>query len=368
MNVGILGAGQLGKMLALAGIPLGMRFRFYDTAGAAPAGQIAPLTVGAFDDFDALARWADGLDVITYEFENVPVAAAQRLGAIAPVFPPPAALARSQDRVIEKQFFRDQGVPVPDFAPVNSAAECLKALETIGLPAVLKTRRLGYDGKGQAVLRSEADVEAAWRTIGGKAAELIAEQFVRFERELSVIAVRGRDGSEAVYPLAQNEHGGGILRVSRSPAPGVSPAVQEQAGRHARSVLAALDYVGVLAIEFFEVGGRLLANEMAPRVHNSGHWSIEGSRTSQFENHVRAIAGMALGSTAPNGHAGMVNIIGGDPDPAAVVRFGAHLHMYGKAPRPGRKLGHATLVSKDPEDLETRLQDLRRLLDTTNRY
>ena len=364
MNVGILGAGQLGRMLALAGYPLGLNFRFYDAAAGAPAGQLSPLTVGSFDDKAALSRWAAGLDVITYEFENVPTAAAQHLSTIAPVYPPPTALFKSQDRIVEKTFFREQGLPTPEFAAVNSAAECREAIKKIGYPAVLKTRIMGYDGKGQQVLRNDGDIEPAFATMKG--GHLIVEQFVPFTRELSIIAARGRDGAVAIYPLAQNEHGGGILRVSQSPARDVPKATQDQAERHARAVLSALSYVGVLAIEFFDVGGRLLANEMAPRVHNSGHWSIEGSWTSQFENQLRAILGWPLGSTEPAGYSGMVNIIGGLPAEKQVLELGAHLHLYGKEPRPGRKLGHATVVEDDAAVAASRLASLCAVIERTN--
>jgi 5-(carboxyamino)imidazole ribonucleotide synthase len=366
VNVGILGAGQLGRMLALAGFQSGLSFRFYDSARDAPAGQIAPLTVGAFDDLEGLKRWAEGLDVITYEFENVPTTAASHLSAIAPVYPPPAALEKSQDRLVEKTFFRSLGIPTPDFAPVNTPAECSAALAEIGLPAVLKTRRMGYDGKGQVILDAQSNIESACDAIGRRGGQLILEQFVRFDRELSVIAARGMDGSVVLYPLVENEHGGGILRISRSPAPDVSQRVWEQAERHARAVLSSLGYVGVLAIEFFLVGDTLLANEMAPRVHNSGHWSIEGARTSQFENHIRAILGWPLGSTESTGNSGMVNIIGGEPEVRSVLALGAHLHMYGKHPRPGRKLGHATIVDRESGVLECRLQELRAVIERSN--
>ena len=351
MTIGILGGGQLGRMLALAGHPLGLRFRVLDTYADAPAGAMAELVVGdSFDDREALARFAAGLTLVTYEFENVPVAAAEFLAAQVPVLPPPQALAASQDRVTEKTFFNELGVPTPGFQAVDSREALESALHELGTPAVLKTRRLGYDGKGQRILRSVADVQPAWEALHGQT--LILESFVPFDREVSLLSVRGRDGSTAFYPLIENYHHEGILRRSIAPAPSTSPALQAQAEEYGRQVLEALDYVGVLAIEFFQQGGRLLANEMAPRVHNSGHWTIEGAETSQFENHLRAVLGLPLGATAPRGHAVMLNLIGKIPDLAAVLASpSAHLHLYAKEPRPGRKLGHITLRGDDEDEV-----------------
>lgn len=357
MIVGVLGGGQLGRMLALAGHPLGLRFRFLDRSPEATAGQVAELHVGEYDDPAVLARFAAGLTVATWEFENVPVTAARRLADLVPVYPPPEALEVAQDRLAEKAFFRTLGIPVAPFAPVDGRADLEAAVARLGYPAVLKTRRLGYDGKGQAVLRAPGDLEPAWRRLGGT--PLVLERFVPFERELSVLAVRGRDGATACYPLVENRHRDGILRLSRAPAPGLTPALREEAEGHVRRVLQALDYVGVLAIELFQAGDRLLANEMAPRVHNSGHWTIEGAETSQFESHLRAVLGLPLGSTAARGHSAMVNLIGELPDPRAVLAIeGAHLHLYGKAPAPGRKLGHVTLRADQAERLDEPLARL----------
>ena len=354
MTLGVVGGGQLGRMLALAGVPLGLRFRFLDPAPDAPAGAAGELIVGAYDDPAALERFAAGLEAITYEFENVPVEAARRLAGTLPVFPPPGALAVSQDRLAEKAFFERLGVRVPAFLPVDDRGSLERSLAELGYPAVLKTRRLGYDGKGQAVLRSPADRDSAWTRLGG--VPLILEAFVPFDRELSVLAVRARDGTVAVYPLIENHQVAGILRWSRAPAPGVGSTLQATAESYVRRVLEALDYVGVLAIECFESGGRLLANEMAPRVHNSGHWTIEGAETSQFENHLRAGLGLPLGSIRPRGWSAMVNLIGNLPAPAGVLAVeGAHLHLYDKAPRAGRKLGHVTLRADDRDLLEARL-------------
>ncbi len=363
-TIGILGGGQLGRMLALAGYPLGLRFRFFEPAEHAPAGQLAEHARGEYADLAALDRFADNLALVSYEFENVPLAAARHLAERVLVFPPPQALAAAQDRLAEKRFFQQLGAATPPFAPVDTRADLDAALARIGLPAVLKTRRFGYDGKGQALLRDRAGVEAAWAELGGQ--PLILEGFVAFERELSLLAARGRDGRVACYPLVENLHRDGILRRSIAPAPGLARALQSQAEQLAASALAALDYVGLLAIELFEAGGQLLVNEMAPRVHNSGHWTIEGAETSQFEQHLRAALGLPLGATAVRGQAAMLNLIGELPDPAAVLAIpGAHLHLYGKAPRPGRKVGHITLRADSPVALAELLARAELLLDRT---
>ena len=360
MIVGILGAGQLGRMLALAGYPLGLRFRFLDPAPGAPAGQLAEQIVADYDDQQAIEDFARGLDVITYEFENVPVAAARALAGGVPVYPPPEALEVAQDRVVEKSFFRSLDIPTPAFAAVESRDTLANAVAEIGLPAVLKTRRFGYDGKGQFVLREPADVERGWKALGG--VPLILEGFVPFTRELSILAVRSIGGETAFYPLVQNQHRNGILHISRAPAPDLSAPLQAQAEAYATRMLQRLSYVGVLAVELFQVGDQLLANECAPRVHNSGHWTIEGAETSQFANHLLAITGLPLGSPAPLGHAAMLNLIGTLPEPAKVLSVpGAHLHLYGKTSRPGRKLGHVTLRG-DPEIVEERLTQLREIV------
>ena len=335
-------------MLALVGYPLGMRFRFLDPAPDSPAGHLAEHIAARYDDRAALERFAAGLDVVTYEFENVPGEAARYLSARLPVYPPPGALTVSQDRLTEKTFFREHGIPTPDFAAVSTLDDLRAGLERVGLPAVLKTRRFGYDGKGQAVLRSPGEADAAWGALGAGERPLILEAFVAFRRELSVLAVRGRGGETAFYPLVENHHREGILRLSVAPAPGLTPELQRLAEGYAGRALDALGYAGVLAIELFEVDGGLMANEMAPRVHNSGHWTTEGAETSQFENHLRAVAGLPLGSPAPRGYSAMVNIIGTLPDPAAVLAVdGTHLHLYGKEPRAGRKLGHVTVRGDD---------------------
>ena len=306
--------------------------------GAAP---LASHVVAAYDDLDALARFADGMDVVTYEFENVPMASAAHLAARVPVYPPPAALEKSQDRLVEKTFLQSLGIPTAPFAPVSFRDEYDEVIARFGLPAIMKTRHFGYDGKGQCVIRTAEIVEAASMMLKGR--ELILEGFVAFERELSILAVRGLTGDIRFYPLVENQHQDGILRISKAPAPDLSPAMQQQAESYARLVLESLEYVGVLAIEFFQVSDRLIANEMAPRVHNSGHWTIEGAQTSQFENHLRAICGLPLGATEAVGTSAMQNLIGELPDTTTILALpDAHLHLYGKAPRPGRKLGHVT--------------------------
>lgn len=352
-HIGILGAGQLGRMLALAGYPLGLRFRFLDPAPDSPAGHLAEHLVADYGDSSAIARFLDGLDAVTYEFENVPVEVVRAIAQTTPVFPPPLALEKGQDRLTEKSFFRSLGIPTPDFE--NGSAEAGR------FPAVLKTRRLGYDGKGQFVVHNTGDLARARAALDGQ--DTILEEFVDFDRELSILGARGRDGGMKFYPLVENHHREGILRMSLAPAPGLTPQLQAGAESYARLVMEALDYVGVLAIELFQVGDRLLVNEMAPRVHNSGHWTIEGAVASQFENHVRAVAGMPLGDTAPRGMCAMLNLIGTAPDSEAVLAIpGAHLHLYGKEPRLGRKLGHITLVEQDRQVLTEKLGMLQELI------
>jgi 5-(carboxyamino)imidazole ribonucleotide synthase len=360
MRLGILGGGQLGRMMALAAYPLGVHCRLLDPKDPTSAGAVAELMAERYDDPDALDRFVTGLDAVTYEFENVDAAAVDHLEARVPVRPGRAALQVSQDRLTEKSFFRDHGIDTAPFAAADTVEELRAGLREIGAPALLKTRRFGYDGKGQALIRDPDDVDAAWDQVGG--VPLILEGFVEFDRELSILGVRGVDGEMAFYPLVENHHEEGILRSSRAPAPDVGPELQERAEAISARVLEDLDYVGVLAIELFQVGDRLLANEMAPRVHNSGHWSIEGAETSQFENHVRAVLGLPLGPTAVRGHAAMVNLIGALPATPAVLRSAhAHLHLYDKQPRPGRKVGHITVRHDDPDEVDRAVAELRTL-------
>jgi 5-(carboxyamino)imidazole ribonucleotide synthase len=361
-RVAVLGGGQLGWMLGLAGIPLGCSFAFLDPVDVAPAAAVGALFVGALDDVEAARRVAAGADVITYEWEGVPAATARALESIAPVYPPPRALDVAQDRVVEKDALRGLGIATAPYRAVDTVVDLHAAIDAIGLPAVLKTRRGGYDGKGQAVLREAADVEVAWRELG--TVPCILEGFVAFDRELSILAARARDGKIACWPAVENHHRDGILRLTRAPAPDLDDGLQTRAEAAIRPLLDDLDYVGVCCVELFDVAGDLLANEIAPRVHNSGHWTIEGAETSQFENHVRAITGAPLGSTAARGRSAMVNCIGALPDRDAILRTpGAHLHDYGKATRAGRKVGHVTVTAPDDERLEARLARVRELCD-----
>lgn len=283
---------------------------------------------------------------------------ARELARSLPVYPPPRALEVAQDRLAEKRFFRSLGIPTAEFEPVDSLEDLEAAVARVGLPAVLKTRRMGYDGKGQRVVATLSEAREAWQALG--CTGLLLEGWVPFHRELSVLAVRSEAGEAVCYPVVENHHESGILRLSLAPAPGLDPLLAERAHAYARRALEALDYVGVLCLELFEVDGKLAANELAPRVHNSGHWTIEGAATSQFANHVRAVAGLPLGCTAPRGCCAMVNLIGERPDPAAVLRVpGTSYHWYGKAVRPGRKVGHVTVCADRPEELEQRLDALR---------
>ena len=357
MTIGILGGGQLGYMLALAGYPLGLHFRFLDPSPQAPVGRVAPRITAEYTDREALEKFIAGLACVTYEFENVPVETARKLNERVPVYPPPQALEAAQDRLNEKTLFQRLGIATTEFAEVDSPKNLDAAVERIGLPAILKTRRMGYDGKGQWVLRTPEAVASLRKDF--PKSKLILEKFVPFERELSILAVRSRNGEEVFYPLVENHHREGILRLSLAPAPHLDPKIESTAIEAARRVMATLDYVGVLAIELFECSGQLLANEMAPRVHNSGHWTIEGAVTSQFENHLRAISGFPLGSTAAQGHSAMINLIGEVPDSGELLAVqDAHLHLYGKALRPGRKVGHVTVRAATSQQLAARLAAL----------
>jgi len=355
-NIGILGAGQLGRMLALAGYPLGHRFRLLDPASDSPVSLLADHLAFDYADIPALEKFAKGLDVVTYEFENVPVETVRHLEKFVPVYPPPMALEKAQDRFIEKSFFCELGIPTPKFT-INGLSHGLTEKTGLSFPVVLKTRRMGYDGKGQTIINSATELK------NQNLSEMILEEFVSFDRELSIIGVRNKSGETRFYPLAENHHRDGILRLSLVTG-NVSADLQQQAEEYATKVMSALDYVGVLTIEFFEKDGRLLANEMAPRVHNSGHWTIEGAVTSQFENQIRAVVDAPLGSTSPLGACAMVNLVENIPDVEFILKIdGAHLHLYDKAPRPKRKLGHITLVEKDVETLYKKLDLIRTVYD-----
>ena len=362
--LGILGGGQLARMLAIAGAPLGVQTLVVDGAADACAGQVAPLVVADWHDQAALAEFARKVDVVTFDFENVPADTAHWLAERVPVFPNPKALATAQDRLAEKTLFRECGLATPEFVPVDTRAELDRALAVTGAPAILKTRRLGYDGKGQFRLRSRDDADAAWAALGAQAQAhgLILEAFVPFERELSVLAVRGRDGEFRTWPLTRNWHTNGVLSLSLAPAPDID-ALQPRAAAFACTLAERLDYVGVFALELFVKDGELLGNEMAPRVHNSGLWTIEGAHTSQFENHVRAVLGLPLGDTGARGASLMFNWIGELPDPAPVLRtVDGHWHDYVKQVRPGRKVGHATVCAPDATTLVERAEALAQVI------
>jgi 5-(carboxyamino)imidazole ribonucleotide synthase len=355
-RVGIVGAGQLGRMLALAGYPLGIECRVLDRNADAPAAQIADVVLGDLDDIDALGKLAASVDVLTLEIENVDVAALESVRHRVAVYPPPRAVAAAQDRLSEKTLFRSLRIPTAEFVAIDSDADLATAAQKLGWPVVLKTRRMGYDGRGQRIVESAAGLDAAWTELGRVPS--IAEAWVRFEREVSLIAVQGAEGQRAYYPLAENVHRDGILQTSI--APYADAALQERAEQWLGAIMGELDYRGVLTVEFFHTKNGLVANEMAPRVHNSGHWTIEGAETSQFENHLRAVLGWPLGSTRARGHAAMLNLIGSLPRTAVVLALpGAHFHDYGKDPRPGRKVGHCTLVDPERGRLEERFRALR---------
>jgi len=367
--VGILGGGQLGRMLGLAGIPLGFDFLFLDPAADACARATGDLLRAPFDDVDAVRKLARGVDLATFDFENVPAPSARALEDICPLYPGSNALAASQDRLVEKELLVQLGASVPPYHAVSRRTDLLEGLDAIGYPAVLKTRRFGYDGKGQAVLRDPEDLERAWQTLGDS--RLILEAFVPFEAECSLIGVRARNGAARFWPLTRNVHHGGILALSR---PGTLGAgLQLVAEDIMNRLMEHLDYTGVLTMEFFVREGGLLFNEFAPRVHNSGHWTIDGSTCSQFENHLRAISGLPLGETGMISPSLMFNWIGKMPPLDRALGIpGLHWHDYGKQPRPDRKIGHATLTAATAAELGERAQrlaalaggDFPRLLET----
>ena len=359
MIVGILGAGQLARMIALAGYPLGVDFIFLDPSADACANKLGEHLLGDYNDPRLLAQLAERADVVTYEFENVPADVAEFLASHTQVHPSPKALAVAQDRLIEKSFFHDLDIPTPAYAAVDSFASLEQAMSQIGWPAILKSRTLGYDGKGQSLLKSAYDLKSAWALLDG--APAIVEAFVPFNREVSIIAARNVSGAIVFYPLSENLHRGGILRVSECCD---NDPMQQQAEAYISRLMKELDYVGVLALELFEINGKLIANEFAPRVHNSGHWTIEGAETSQFENHLRAILDLPLGATRPIGKAAMVNFIGGLPVTEELLAIPqAHLHLYDKAPRKGRKVAHTTVRAETTEELAALIKQLTMLAD-----
>lgn len=358
MKIGVIGGGQLGRMLALAGTPLGLEFAFLDPAPDACAQALGKHILADYNDQTALRQLANEVDVVTFEFESVPADTVAFLAQFVPVYPNAEALRIARDRWFEKSMFRELGIPTPEFADIQSQTDLDDAVARIGLPAVMKTRTLGYDGKGQKVLRAPDDVAGAFAELGS--VPCILEGFVPFSGEVSLIAVRARDGETRFYPLVHNTHENGILKLSVA---STAHPLQAQAEAYVGKVLDQLDYVGVMAFEFFEVDGGLKANEIAPRVHNSGHWTIEGSECSQFENHLRAIAGLPLGSTATLGEAAMLNFIGEVPDASQVTAIAqCHLHHYGKAFKAGRKVGHATLRCENMATLKARIAEVEALI------
>lgn len=352
-TIGILGGGQLGRMLATAAARLGLRCRVFSPDPDSPAFDVVmDATCAEYADVEALELFAADVDVITYEFENVPAASAMILAARRPVLPNRKILETTQDRLAEKDFVRQLGIGTADYADVSSVASLRAAIATIGLPAVLKTRRFGYDGKGQSIIREGDDPEQIWEDLATRSA--ILEAFIPFEREISVIAARSAGGQVECFDVTENEHADHILKTSRAPA-AISDALAAQARGIAEKIATALNYVGVLAVELFVVAGdggpKLLVNEIAPRVHNSGHWTLDGASISQFEQHIRAIAGWPLGKPVRHGAVTMTNLIGDEINdyPRWLTVPGATVHLYGKgAPRPGRKMGHVTQVAPVP--------------------
>ncbi len=359
MKIGIVGGGQLARMMVLAGYSLGHEFLILDPNERASAGQVAPLILGNFGDPERLSALAERVDVVTFDLENVPAEVLRQVTAQR-LYPPVDALETCQDRLNEKTLFDKLGIGVAGYRAVNELDELFTAVNELGLPLVLKTRRLGYDGRGQRVLRESADIEPAWQALRG--VPLLAEQFVPFDAEVSIIGVRSDQGEIRTYPLTLNEHRQGILRTSVAPAP-VDTALEAVACEQLERVMTHFDYVGVLTIEYFVKDGRLLANEMAPRVHNSGHWTIEGAVTSQFENHLRAVAGLPLGSVSVRRPSAMINFIGTMPAPQEILGIsGAHLHDYGKSARQGRKLGHCTVTGVNDAERDERLAQVLALV------
>lgn len=357
MRVGVFGAGQLGKMLAEAGTPLGHDFVFLDPNPDACGGTLGKHIVAAFDDSEALMQLAQEADVVTYEFENLPLESVELVAKHVDVFPSTEALRITQDRLFEKEFCKKIGVPCADYVSVPNPDALELAADTVGYPCILKTRRLGYDGKGQVFLQSADDLPAAKELASQQ--ECIVEKCINFVKECSVICTRAKDGSTVTYPLTENTHEEGILRVSKAPAE-IGEDTKAQAEAIAHKALKEFAYVGTLAVELFVLpDGSIAVNEFAPRVHNSGHWTIEGAATSQFENHIRAITGMELGKTDTKGVSTMLNFIGTVPDLNSVENEeGVFVHLYGKSERAGRKLGHITVNADDAAAVEKKVQQV----------
>jgi len=364
-RVGIIGGGQLALMLAQSVQKLGVRCTVLDPNDQCCANALCEQIVGAYDDPDALLQLAESSEVVTYEFENVPATAGEVIRPLRPIHPNPDALGYAQDRHHERMMFQELDIAIPGYRAVDDVDALKAALGVLGTPAILKARTLGYDGKGQVLINDASNAEEAFATIG--AVPAIVDQFIEFQRELSIIATRSVSGEIVCYPLVENVHRAGILRVTKAPARDVSQQLVDQAKHAASQILNRFDYIGTLAVEFFQIGSgddaTLVTNEIAPRVHNTGHWTIEGAQTSQFENHMRAIMGMDLGSAVPIGFSAMVNIIGDEPRPGALQSMPeAHVHMYGKSPRAGRKIGHVTLNAPSEQELDALLERFTRVI------
>ena len=357
MNIGILGAGQLGRMLALAGYPLGFEHAFYVTVDQPSTAGLGRYFRGRDGDYQLLGQFAAASDLITYEMEHMDLAMLEWLAAEKPVYPGPQALRICQDRALEKALFVEAGIPTAAYRIARSRQDLRDAERDLNLPLVAKTTRNGYDGRGQMVICTLEQLETAWDHFGGQ--DLLIERRIDFTRELSAIVVRGRNGEQRAYPVVENVHQDGILRYTLAPAPNLDPHVAKEAQSHALHLAEKLDYVGVLTLELFETQDGLIANEAASRVHNSGHWTIDGAHTSQFENHLRAIADLPLGDTAARGPSAMINIIGTHgPWEQVLQKPGCRLHLYGKSERPGRKLGHINLWAASTAELSEQLQSL----------
>ena len=358
MKIGILGGGQLARMLSLAAAPMGITTLCLDATPNVCASHVTDVITADLSDQTSLSEFAYQVDAITIETENIPIETAKWVAEQTPFFPSLTALEISQDRLSEKSFCQQHDIPCAAFWPIHSLVDLEQATQQSGFPALLKTRRLGYDGKGQYLLQQKADMVTAWQQLNND--QLILEQWVNFQRELSCLAVRDQQGQICFYPLTENHHINGILHCAQ--APFNDNDLQQQAKRHTSCLLTSLNYVGMLAIEFFQVENTLLFNEMAPRVHNSGHWTIEGAATSQFDNHIRAIAGLPLGQCRAIGFSAMLNCIGSEPDPKKTLNIPySHWHSYGKTARANRKLGHVTLHTADEETLASSLKQLNQI-------
>ena len=357
MKIGVLGSGQLGRMLALSAYPLGHKMCFLASSAEDPSSLLGNIFIKNGSQ-EIIEDFANNSDVVTYESENTAISIVKEISQKTTVFPSAKSLYTTQHRGREKSLFDKLNIPCAPYQMVNNLSELKIAVENIGLPAILKTATDGYDGKGQFLIQSDSQLDQAWKSMSG--VESILEGFVSFKRELSLVAVRGVDNSHEYYPLVENSHHNGILRLTIAPAQNISLKLQQQAETYMRSLLDEMNHVGVLTIELFETDSNLVVNEMAPRVHNSGHWTIEGARTSQFENHIRAITETPLGDTScTHKYSAMINIIGKQgPIDKVLTLNNAHLHLYNKTEREGRKLGHITITANTLDDLNTSLETL----------